>query len=200
MREHGLEYLSQRKQQARAAALVRRDAVCDSARAEKSRQIFHRLILCAQFKKARCVFTYVSMRSEVDTQAIMQAALAIGKTVCVPLVDMQNHEMIACAVSDPESDLHPGTMGISEPDRLTCPAVSPDEIDFVLVPGLAFTEQGHRIGYGGGFYDHFLKIYSGYSCSLAFEEQIVTSLPFDPGHDATLSRIITEQRDIICLP
>jgi 5-formyltetrahydrofolate cyclo-ligase len=190
---------AQLKKKVRAAALTRREALSDLIRSEKSSLIFNRLIRFEQFRKARCVFIYVSVRSEVQTEGIVRAALAQGKTVCVPLVDKKNKEVIACSVSDPERDLHPGTMGIPEPDRLTCPTVSACDIDCVLVPGLAFTEQGHRIGYGGGFYDRFLNEWPGFSCALAFEEQIVANLPFDPAHDVAVRRIITDQRDINCV-
>ena len=190
--------MAQLKKQVRAAALIRRETLSDSIRAEKSSLISNRLIRFEQFRKARCVFIYVSVRSEVQTEGIVQAALSQGKTVCMPLVDKKNTEMIACAVSDPERDLHPGIMGIPEPDRLTCPTVSACDIDCALVPGLAFTEQGYRIGYGGGFYDHFLSGWSGSSCALAFEEQIVANLPFDPDHDVAVGHIITEHRDINC--
>ena len=132
------------------------------------------------------------MHSEVQTHAIVQAALEQQKTVCVPLIDPEKKEMIACAITDPARDLHPGTLGIPEPDHSTCPPVSACDIDLVIVPGLEFTVQGHRIGYGGGFYDRFLSTWSGTCCALAFEEQIVASLPFDPAHDAAVSRIITE--------
>ena len=106
--------------------------------------------------------------------------------------------MIACAKTDPARDLQPGTLGIPEPDRRSCPAVAACDIDLVIVPGLAFTVQGRRIGYGGGFYDRFLSSCPGISCALAFEEQIVKSLPFDPAHDIAVSRIITETRYIDC--
>ena len=108
--------------------------------------------------------------------------------------------MIVCAITDPGRDLHSGMLGIPEPDQRTCPLVAACDIDLVIVPGLEFTVQGHRIGYGGGFYDRFLSACSGISCALAFEEQIVKSLPFDPAHDTVVSRIITDQREIDCRP
>jgi 5-formyltetrahydrofolate cyclo-ligase len=191
--------MAQRKQQARSEALSRRESLGDRRRAEKSALIARRLINLELFQKARCVFIYVAVRSEVQTHAILKAALKLRKTVCVPLIDPDKKEMSACAITDPACDLHPGTLGIPEPDRVLCPAIKICEIDCAIIPGLAFTEQGCRIGYGGGFYDRFLREWSGIGCALAFEEQIVTSLPFDPDRDVAVGCIITEQRDINCV-
>lgn len=198
MRDSSISDSAQRKQQARSEALSRREGLPDSLRAEKSTLIAGRLMDLELFQKARCVFMYVAVRSEVQTLAIIQAALTRHKKVCVPLIDTQAKQMIACAISDPIRDLQPGVLGIPEPYRETCAQVSVCDIDLVIVPGLAFTVQGHRIGYGGGFYDRFLSTYSGVDCALAFEEQIVAALPFDRAHDAAVSSIITEQRVIWC--
>jgi 5-formyltetrahydrofolate cyclo-ligase len=199
MRDHCTSDLLQCKQRVRAEALAVRENLDSRLRAEKSTLIAQRCMSLELFRKAQCVFVYISVRSEVQTYAILKAALEQKKTVCVPLIDSGKQEMLACVIRDPSRDLHPGIMGIPEPDRLTCPTVPACDIDCALVPGLAFTEQGHRIGYGGGFYDHFLSGWPGSSCALAFEEQIVANLPFDPDYDVAFGHIITEQRDINCL-
>jgi len=190
--------LTQRKKQARLEALARRNALADTLRAEKSALITQRLLTLELFQKSRCMFIYVSVHSEADTHRIIQAALLQQKAVCVPFVDMEKKEMIACVITDPGRDLHAGMLGIPEPDRRSCPLVAACGIDLVIVPGLEFTVQGYRIGYGGGFYDRFLSACPGISCALAFEEQIVKSLPFDPAYDTAVSRIITDRRMIEC--
>ena len=98
MREHSSLDLTKPKKQARIEALTRREALSDSIRAEKSASIARRLIKLELFQKARCVFIYVAVRSEVDTAFIVQTALALGKTVCVPLIDQDKKEMSACAI------------------------------------------------------------------------------------------------------
>ena len=200
MRKRSSSDFTQRKKQARIEAMARRNALDVRLRAKKSALITQRLLGLELFQKARCVFMYVSVHSEVQTHAILQTALEQQKTVCVPLIDREKKEMLACAITDPGRDLHPGMLGIPEPDKRTCPLVAACDIDLVIVPGLEFTVQGHRIGYGGGFYDRFLSACSGISCALAFQEQIVKSLPFDPAHDTVVSCIITDQREIDCRP
>lgn len=186
------------KKSVRVEARAHRDALNEDLRAEKSALIAARLINLDIFQRARCVFVYVSVRSEVCTRSLIQAALQKGARVCVPLIEAHTKCMIPCAISDPARDLHPGMLGIPEPDTHLCPPVASHDIDLTIVPGLAFTVQGHRIGYGGGYYDRFLAVWKGPACALAFEDQIVESLPFDLVNDFAVSRIITETRDIDC--
>jgi 5-formyltetrahydrofolate cyclo-ligase len=198
MRDQCTPDLLQRKQQVRAEALAVRENLDSRLRAEKSTLIAQRFMSLELFRNAQCVFVYISVRSEVQTHAILKAALEQKKTVCVPLIDPEKQKVHACVIRDPSRDLHPGILGIPEPDRDSCPVVQPSDIDCAIIPGLVFTEQGRRIGYGGGFYDRFLREWQGTGCALAFEEQIVASLPFDPSHDVVVGHIITEQRDINC--
>jgi len=188
--------IKQLKRQARTEALTRREALGEELRAEKSAVIAGRLSRLELFKNARCVFIYVAVRSEVQTRAIIQAALQQGTTVCVPCIDAGKKIMIPCAISDPARELHSGLLGIPEPDPSVCSPVAIHDIDLAIVPGLAFTSAGQRIGYGGGYYDRFLGMWQGSSCALAFEEQIVDCLPFHPSRDRAVRRIITESRVI----
>lgn len=190
--------IRQLKQQARSQAFSRREALGEEPRAEKSAVIAGRFSRLELFKNARCVFIYVSVRSEVCSRAIIQAALQQGTTVCVPCIDAGKKIMIPCAITDPARELYSGLLGIPEPDPSVSPPVAIHDIDLAVVPGLAFTPAGQRIGYGGGYYDRFLGMWQGTSCALAFEEQIVDCLPFDPSRDRSVSCIITESRVIDC--
>jgi len=198
MDKHAFADMQQRKCEARAAALARRDALGAALRAGKSDLIAHTLTGLDLFRRSRCVFIYVSVRSEVATGGIISAALAYSKTVCVPLIDAAAQRMDARVITDPDRDLHSGRLGILEPDERICPQAALSDIDLAVVPGLAFTPAGHRIGYGGGFYDRFLGEWQGNSCALAFEEQVVETLPFNPDHDTAVSHIITDARTINC--
>jgi 5-formyltetrahydrofolate cyclo-ligase len=186
------------KKQTRAAALSRRDAMPVDLCLEKSNRVVERLKDLAHFKNASCVFIYISVRSEVLTREIIREVLRKKKKVCVPFIDAGSRTMFACRIHDIDNDVHPGCLGIPAPDPRICPPVAVHEIDLAVVPGLAFTVQGQRIGHGGGYYDRFLDVWQGTSCALAFEEQIVESLPFDPSCDRSVSCIITELRVIDC--
>lgn len=93
-------------------------------------------------------------------------------------------------VTHPKHDFVPGKHGIQAPGE-HCPPIAPEELDFVFVPGVAFTRTGARLGYGGGYYDRFLlRCPQAHLIAAAFPEQIVDTVPTDK-HDLPLPRILT---------
>jgi 5-formyltetrahydrofolate cyclo-ligase len=102
----------------------------------------------------------------------------------------------AYAISDPERDLGPGFRGIAEP-LPHCPPLAFEAVDWVLVPGVAFDTHGHRLGYGGGYYDRLLPLLrdDAHRVAGAFDLQIVDRVPIAP-HDRPLDAILTETRII----
>ncbi|MBR5888946.1 MAG: 5-formyltetrahydrofolate cyclo-ligase [Akkermansia sp.] len=95
-----------------------------------------------------------------------------------------------CHVRNAETDLIPGAMNIPEPAPHTA-IITPEEIDILIVPGVAFTRSGARLGYGGGYYDRFIpQCTRARVLALAFEEQLVPDLPTEP-HDLLIQELIT---------
>lgn len=93
-------------------------------------------------------------------------------------------------VRDLTADIEPGAHGIPAP-RSTCPLIPPDELDLIIVPGTAFTPDGKRLGYGGGYYDRYLpRCPQACILALALQEQILTDLPTEP-HDLIIPCIIS---------
>lgn len=99
--------------------------------------------------------------------------------------------MLAVPIGSLE-DLAPGYKGIPEP---AAPAPTAPEADVIVVPGVAFTAGGTRLGYGGGFYDRYLAEATGTRIGLCYDFQIVEDLPAGP-HDIPMDRIVTEARVI----
>jgi 5-formyltetrahydrofolate cyclo-ligase len=95
---------------------------------------------------------------------------------------------------DSLSDLEIGPFNIPEPHR-DDPVIAENQIDVTVLPGIAFDAFGWRLGWGGGFYDRFLSKSSGLSVGLAFELQVVNSLPTEM-HDKQVKYIVTEKRVI----
>jgi 5-formyltetrahydrofolate cyclo-ligase len=147
------------------------------------------------YKRARTIFCYVSFRSEVDTSPILRHALAHGKTITVPKVDPATKSMRAYSICNPEKELGPGCYGILEP-LAGCAEVDGTGLDIVIAPGLAFTRRGDRLGYGGGYYDRFLRLINSKNkkvtvCSLVYERLVYNFLPVKE-NDVPVDYLITE--------
>ena len=93
------------------------------------------------------------------------------------------------------SDLRPGRFGILAPDTAQCPLVDSARGAVVLVPGLAFARDGHRLGHGGGYFDRFLSRFDGTSIGLVYDFQVLDGLPIDP-HDERVHWIVSESQTI----
>lgn len=143
-----------------------------------------------EYKNSKTVFIYVSFGSEVNTLPLIEKAL-MEKTVLVPLCLDKSGNMIACKINS-ISDLKEGMFGILEPK-------SKEEyigkIDFSVVPGVAFSYEGKRIGYGKGYYDRFLSRYDTFSVGICHDELLFKEIPSD-SFDAKLNMIITNKREV----
>lgn len=117
-----------------------------------SRELGELFAQTEQYKNAKTIYGYLPYNQEVRTVPILERALQDGKRVAVPKV--YGEEMRFIYLTD-LSDVETGYAGIPEP--VADGPVADDSTALVLMPGLAFDPQGHRIGYGGGFYDRFLS-------------------------------------------
>ena len=137
-----------------------------------------------------------TMLDTTDTQGILLWALRRGLVTAVPRV-LGPRQMVAVRITD-LCDLDPGYCNIPEPHP-ELPLVPATEIDVAVLPGVAFDEQGGRMGYGGGYYDTFLHQLrpNATRIALAFEEQVVSCVPCRP-HDVRAQLIVTEQRVMHC--
>src|SRR3970282_593902 len=100
---------------------------------------------------------YVSFGGEFETAEFISDLLARGKTLVLPREERGSRDLKLHAVQDPESQLVAGVWGIPQPRSDLCPLVPASQLDFVLVPGVAFTRHCERLGYGGGYYDAFIR-------------------------------------------
>jgi 5-formyltetrahydrofolate cyclo-ligase len=147
------------------------------------------------FAPARTVLLYArAFAEELDTSPFIKHALGLNKRVACPRVDRRERRLKLYLIRDPGVDLGPGVMGIPEP-LSSCPEVDPAQIDWALVPGLAFDLRCHRLGRGAGYYDRLLPhLRAGVSkWALAFDCQLIGQLPVEP-HDVSLDGIATPGR------
>lgn len=159
-----------------------------------SYQIAQRLFAESFWKDANTISITISRMPEVDTYQIIRRAWEEKKTVVVPKCYPANRTMkfrVLKAFNELESVFY----GLFEPIEKVTDEVGRKDIDLMIVPGLAFTKRGERLGFGGGYYDRYLEEYGGRKISLAFQQQIVSSLPVER-HDILLHKIITEEESI----
>lgn len=175
----------------REQLIRRREALSLDYVEQANAEIARRLKQLEPYRQARIVHCYVSWRNEVDTRRLIADMLASGKRVVVPVVDLPRRRLRHSEITSLD-DLEPGTFGILEPRPDRFRPVPPEELDLVLVPGVAFDRQGYRIGFGGGYYDDFLRHLSCPKIGLAYQFQLVDDLPRRPG-DERVDVIITEE-------
>jgi 5-formyltetrahydrofolate cyclo-ligase len=172
-----------------------RDSMNLELKEEMDREIFNRLVSNDIFKKANIIFSFVSFGSEVDTRRFIEYALSVGKTICVPKVISMKEGMEIRELKE-FGQLKTGFYGVQEPND-TCRIMDREEIDLILMPGVAFDRYGGRIGYGGGFYDRFLTNLTKKvdKIAVAYEIQIVNRIKTSE-HDVNVDMIITEKEII----
>lgn len=159
---------------------------------QKSDSIQRFLYELPLYKDAEAIFCYVSFNEEVRTADIITKALLDGKKVYVPKIVKGNMKFIEIMSL---SDLVPGFFGILEPkgDKEVIPA----SYNFVIVPGLAFDQEGRRIGYGKGFYDRYFNLYGEerfLKVALAYDFQVYAQLQDFP-KDVKLNMILTDNEE-----
>lgn len=138
------------------------------------------------------VAVYLATPDEIDLSDFIREMLDRGVKVVAPRWNGKTYEL-AKLKSLSENDLRRGPMNILEPAEAEI--VKPSEVAAWIVPGLAFTILGDRLGYGGGWYDRLMANAKGFKIGVAHEFQIVENLPHEP-HDIQLIRIVTDDRHI----
>ncbi len=134
---------------------------------------------------ATTILLYASLPDEVPTQALIAEALDEGKTVLLPVVQGDELELREC--SDLE-DLHPGAFNIDEPQGKAFTRY--EDIELAIIPGMAFTPDGERLGRGRGYYDRLMPhLETALKVGLCWPFQLVEELPAEP-HDQPMDMVI----------
>ena len=166
----------------------------------KSREVEKNFYKLSELKNIKFLLIYMAGTKEVQTIKIINTCLKKNIKIYLPVVDPLKSRIFFYRVSDIGSELEKGPFGIYQPKVYEQNLLkNKNEIDLIVVPGLAFSEKGGRIGSGKGFYDKFLATVP--SCksiiALAFEYQIVDEIIFN-NHDIPVHKIVTEKRIIFC--
>jgi len=162
----------------------------------KSEQIHKKVLIEETLKNAKIVGITLSAFPEVETWSLVEKIWANGKQVAVPKCNPIDRTM-QFYIIDSFDQLEMVYMKLKEPIPDLTTKVDASNIDVLIVPGVVFDKYGYRIGFGGGYYDRYLSGYGGQTISLAFDCQIVESVPVEP-YDLPVKCILTETKRIQC--
>ena len=173
------------KQELRKAIRARKRAMTEEEIERRSRSLCQKFLESDAYRACRTLYGYLPYNQEVRTVPILAQALADGKQVAVPKVYGDDMKFIVLADL---TQVSKGYAGIPEP--IADAPVAEDETALVLMPGLAFDPQGHRIGYGGGFYDKFLAAEPNHpTLALCYEFQLLPELDTEE-HDIPVDTVL----------
>ena len=185
------------KQTLKSRIYEKRKALSKEEIKGKSSKIKEKLFSLDEFKDAKNILFYVSFNDEVDTHEIIKELLDNkDKTIIVPYV-VKNNPILQLSELKNFNELEPKTLGILEPKENFTREFNPNKLDMVIVPGVVFDQNGHRIGYGRGYYDRFFHNLGKdvKKIGFAFDFQLVDKIP-EEIHDVPVDIVITENRGI----
>lgn len=155
-------------------------------RADLSQQLFARVEQIDAFVRARCVAAFCALSDEPESREALLRWAQAGKRVVVPRVEGEEMHFYDF---DPAT-LSAGAFGIAEPtaDARRC---APSEIDLMIVPAVALTAAGDRLGRGKGYYDRYLaqSAFRAYTIGVGYRHQLLDRLPTEP-HDHPLTQVV----------
>ena len=187
------------KQSLRKSILTLRDGLPLDVKSGLDAAIMARILLLPQYQEAQTLLGYMNFGSEFACENWAIQVLKDGKKLALPRVNRHTNTLDLYFVDDLETQLEPGLWGIREPMVERCERLKAiNEVEFALLPGIAFTRKGARLGYGGGFYD---KLLSGSPYPVlavaAYGLQVVEEIPQEET-DVGVDWIITESETISC--
>ena len=185
---------------------VRVSAISAEEKAKREKLLLDNLFSMPEFLAANTVMLFANLPDEIGTFSLIDKCIAMGKKVFLPVIN--GDDMTACEF---KGEYKIGKYGIKEPivnesrDNacivrnsdtepvevlLTDRGKGPEHFDFILVPGVAFSPNGYRLGRGKGYYDKFLSRYSNlFTVGVCFREQFYLDIPTEP-HDIPMQKVI----------
>ena len=161
-----------------------------------SQPIIETLLAHPRLMSAHTILLYASLADEVNTHELINTLLQQGKTLLLPVV-VDDHTMKICRYTH-DTNVGHGSFGIMEPQAEAF--TDYEQIDLILVPGMAFDRHGHRLGRGKGYYDRLLpRIPAAYKAGICFPFQIVEEVPAE-AFDICMDIIITSNEDELSHP
>ena len=174
----------EKKKALRKIIKVRVSAISANERRKREEILHNNLFSMPEFLSASSVLLFANLPDEIDTFSLIDKCFCLGKKVYLPVIsgdDMQ--------VAEFTGEYKIGKYGIKEPVTPNSSLLTPNSIDFALIPGVGFSPSGYRLGRGKGFYDKFLSKHPLYTVGVCFREQFFLDIPFEP-HDVPMNKVL----------
>ena len=178
------------KAELRKKILQEMKALSQEQKRAMDRALTERFLHHPFYQEAKNIATYLSFPHEFQTQELIEQALKDGKKVLIPKTYPKGR--MEFVVYHPQQ-LVKTSFGLLEP-KGDLEVVDPSQIDLIHVPGLAFTTEGYRIGYGGGYYDRYLEHFAGYTMSTIYPCQVQEFNLED--HDIPVQEVLTYEGNL----
>lgn len=160
-------------------------------RSELSQIACKKLVETEEFRSADTIMAFLSLPHEIDTAPFILCAWQRSKTIAVPKISWQQRHMIPVQINSLETGIATEAGGLRNP--VTGLPVPLEDIDLIVAPGIAFDNQGNRLGRGGSYYDRFFshEKLRAIKCGFCFSEQVVENVPtFE--HDKPVDMLVTD--------
>jgi len=163
-----------------------------------SQKIISTLVKLPVYKNSKKVMLYLSFGNEVDTFKLIELCKKENKKIIVSFCKKEGCQIVPTEIENIDNDLVRSKFGYLEPKKELVKPVKPEEIDLIILPGIAFDRRCYRISYGGGYYDRFLAElnFTVPTIGLVYDFQIVDIVPLEP-HDMPVDYVITEKRILV---
>jgi 5-formyltetrahydrofolate cyclo-ligase len=187
------------KKALRKEILSKRKNIKEIEKEKMDKRISDKLYESKFYNEATNIFVYISYDSEIDTKGIINKALKDNKRIYVPRTEFETRTMDAVEIKS-FNKLIKSDYGILEPSKNEA-CIDPNELDLIVVPGVAFDRDGGRMGYGAGFYDRYFKKITEDNIKritklvLAYDFQVLDKVPMSE-QDVPVDYIITEKEFI----
>lgn len=190
--------LSRTKSELRREYTQMREAMDQSEVERLSEKIIDTILKLPVFKRAETVMVYLNFKNEVDSLRMIEESYKAGKKVVIPYCEKETMEIIPSELNDIETEIVKGKNGYLQTKKDCVKPVPLEDIDLIVVPGIAFDKRCYRLGFGAGYYDRFLRKlnFEKPTIGLCYDFQIIHSIPIE-GHDVPLDFVITEERILV---
>lgn len=182
------------KNEIRKLNKIKRAAMDVGEVAQKSQSAAKLFLSSPLYENAKHIMLYKSLGNETDTNDIIMSAFRDGKKVAFPVTDPASGEITPCFATD-ETEFEKGAFLVSEP--VNAEIADAEEIELILVPGIAFDKKGARIGFGKGCYDRLLQNSCATKVGFCYDFQVCGEI-LSEQHDVTMDYIVTETQIISC--